>query len=54
MPYLLVDKGAKYYLTDHVSIDQMIEAEIVLDAWPKMLREKFSKDKELLAYSRSA
>jgi hypothetical protein len=54
MPYLLYDKGAKYYLTDHVSIDQMIESQIEQDSiqkrWPEILREKFPNDKELLAY----
>jgi len=54
MPYALYDKGVKYYLTDHVSIDQMMESETEQDfiqkRWPEILRQKFPNDKELLAY----
>jgi hypothetical protein len=54
MPYMLYDKGIKYYLTDHVSIDQMIDAEELQDfiskRWPEILRSKFPNDKELMTY----
>lgn len=54
MPYELCDKGVKYYLTHHDSIDQMIESENTQDfiqkRWSDTLREKFPNDKELLAY----
>jgi hypothetical protein len=54
MPYVLYDKGVKYYLTDHVSINQMIDAEVeensIQKNWQKTLREKFPNDKELMAY----
>lgn len=54
MPYVLYDKGSKYYLTDHLSIDQLMESETEKDSiekrWPQMLREKLPDDKELLAY----
>ena len=54
MPYALYDKGVKYYLTDHVSIYQMIDAEdekdFIQKNWPEALRTKFPNDKELMAY----
>jgi hypothetical protein len=54
MPHVLYDKGIKYYLTDHVSIDQMIDAEELQDfiskRWPEVLRNKFPNDKELMTY----
>ncbi len=44
----------KYYLTDHVSIYQMIDAEdendFIIKSWPEALRKKFPNDKELMAY----
>ncbi len=54
MPYVLYDKGVKYYLTDHVSIYQMIDDEESKDNiqkwWPEGLRKQFPNDKELMAY----
>jgi hypothetical protein len=54
MPYALYDGRVKCYLTDHLSIDQMIESateqDFIEKRWPEILREKFPGDKELLAY----
>jgi hypothetical protein len=54
MPYALYDKGVKYYLTHHDSIDQMIDSQELQNSiqknWSDTLRKKFLNDKELLAY----
>jgi hypothetical protein len=54
MPYVLYDKGVKYYLTDHLSIYQMIDEQESEDGmqkvWSETLRKKFPNDKELMAY----
>ena len=54
LPYKLNDEGTNYYLTDHLSIDQMMEAQESEDSiqkfWIENLRKKFPNDKELMAY----
>jgi hypothetical protein len=55
MPYKLSDGGTNYYLTDHISIDQMREdhiSENLLErGWIDRLRKKFPNDKDLMAYT---
>jgi hypothetical protein len=54
MPYVLYDNGTKYYLTDHLSFDQMVDNETERESrqndWPENLRKRFPNDKELMAY----
>ena len=54
MPYKLSDGGTNYYLTDHVSIDQMREDHSLENlqerAWIDRLKKKFPNDRELMAY----
>lgn len=54
MPYTVYDNGVKYSLTDHISINQMIDGQTLVDSiqkhWSETLRQKFPDDKALMAY----
>lgn len=54
MPYTMHYNGIKYHLTDHLSVEQMLQAEFLKyssqENWIKVMTNNFAKDGELLTY----
>jgi hypothetical protein len=54
LPYAIYNKGIKYYLVDHVSIDQMklrlISEETAKNRLLSELRQRFANNKDLVVY----